>query len=517
MRLSRNTRCLQRGLVLGVALLAAACATNPVTGKKQLSFMSEDQEIRLGQELDAEVRREMGVYEDSKLQQYVEDVGLRLAKQSQRPNLPWHFTIVDSPAINAFALPGGYIYITRGIMPFLDNEAQLAGVLGHEIGHVTARHAAQQYTRASATSIGVLIGSIFVPGVAPFRDLAQTGLGVAFLKFSRNDELQADALGAEYAAAGGWDPAQVPAFLTTLSRVDELSDHSGTPNWLATHPQPENRVARVTTTVQKVRDEGNIGTVERDSYLERIDGMMFGDNPEEGIVRGHHFIHPTLRFAIDFPEGWDITNGEEEVIAQEPGNKVFIVFRAVREPSANTLEQVAQKHMNGAGYKTTEAALTTIDGMDAVVGTYQGSARNIGKVMARGAHLAMAPASLRSSRRVPAGTGAPGSTLSPRATTYFIGGIAPTEVFPNQIGAFNATIRSFRQLSPNEADDVEPNRVGLYTAREGDTWQSIAQRAGKGLVKASTLAIMNDHAADDQPKAGERLKIVVAGAGEPRR
>jgi LysM repeat protein len=155
--------------------------------------------------------------------------------------------------------------------------------------------------------------------------------------------------------------------------------------------------------------------------------------------------------------------------------------------------------------------------LDAVVGTYQGSARNIGKVMARGAHLAMAPASLRSSRRVPAGTGAPGSTLSPRATTYFIGGIAPTEAFPNQIDAFNATIRSFRQLSPNEADDVEPNRVGLYTARQGDTWQSIAQKAGKGLVKASTLAIMNDHAADDQPKAGERLKIVVAGSERPTR
>ena len=437
---------------------------------------------------------------------------MRLAKQSQRPNLPWHFTVVDSPAINAFALPGGYIYITRGIMPFLDNEAQLAGVLGHEIGHVTARHAAQQYTRASAVSFGVLISSIFVPAVRPFSDLAEGGLGVAFLKFSRDDELQADSLGAEYAAAGGWDPAQVPAFLTTLSRVDELSDRNGTPNWLATHPQPENRVARVETTVQKVRADANAGTIERDTYLKHIDGIVFGDNPEDGIVRGHQFIHPTLRFAIDFPEGWEISNGEDEVVAQEPGNKVFVVLRAVREPSASTLEQVAQKHMGGAGYKATEATLTTVNGMDAFVGTYQGNARNIGKVLARGAHISMAPASLRSSRRVPAGAGAPGSTLSPRATTYFIGGIAPTATFPAQLDAFNATIRSFRELSPNEADDVNPNRVDLYTAHEGDTWQSIAQRAGKGLVKASTLAIMNDHAVDDQPKAGERLKIVVAGS-----
>jgi predicted Zn-dependent protease len=512
MGLSRRTRFLSHTFVLALALSAAACATNPVTGKKQLSFMSEDQEIRLGQELDAQVRLEMGVYEDSRLQQYVEEIGMRLAKQSQRPNLPWHFTIVDSPAINAFALPGGYIYITRGIMPFLDNEAQLAGVLGHEIGHVTARHAAQQYTRASATSIGVLIGSIFVPAVRAFGDLAQTGLGVAFLKFSRNDELQADALGAEYAAAGGWDPAQIPAFLTTLSRVDELSDHNGTPNWLATHPQPENRVARVDAAVQKVRADANAGTIERDAYLERINGVVFGDNPEEGIVRGHQFIHPTLRFAIDFPEGWDISNGEEEVVAQEPGNKVFVVLRAVREPSATTLEQVAQKHMSGAGYKATEGTLTTVSGLDAFIGTYQGNARGIGKVMARGAHISTPPASLRTSRRVPAGSGAPGSTLSPRSTTYFIAGIAPTETFPAQLGAFDATIRSFRQLSPNEADDVEPNRVVLYKVREGDTWQSIAQREGKGVAKASTLAIMNDHTVDDQPKAGERLKIVVAAS-----
>ena len=507
-----RTKFLPIGFFLGFTLLATACATNPVTGKKQLSLMSEDQEIRMGEELDGQVRQEMGVYSDSRLQQYVEDVGMRLAKLSQRPNLPWHFTVVDSPAINAFALPGGYIYITRGILPFLDNEAQLAGVLGHEIGHVTARHAAQQYSRASAASLGILISSIFVPGVGSFGQLAESGLGVAFLKFSRNDELQADALGAEYAAAGGWDPAEIPAFLTTLSRVDDLSDHSGTPNWLATHPQPENRVARVSATVQKVRADTNSGTVERDAYLEHIDGIVFGDNPEEGIVRGNQFIHPTLRFAIDFPEAWDITNGEESVIAQEPGNKVFIVLRAVHEPSATTLEQIAQKHMKGSGYKATEGSLTTVDGMDAFVGTYEGSAKNIGKVLARGAHIAMPPATLRSSRRVPAGSGAPGSAISPRSTTYFIGGVAPTEAFPAQLEAFNATIRSFRQLSPNEADDVDPNRVDLYTARDGDTWQSIAQKAGKGLVKATTLAIMNDHAVDEQPKAGERLKIVAAGS-----
>src|SRR5947208_9473527 len=170
-----------------LAVTLAACATNPVTGKRELSLLSEAQEIQIGQAQDAQVRKEMGVYGDRDVQRYISDIGVRLAQVSERPSLPWHFTVVDVPAINAFALPGGYIYITRGIMPFLDNEAQLAGVLGHEIGHVTARHAAQQYTRASATSIGVLIGSIFVPAVGTFGNLAEPALGVAFLKFSRDD------------------------------------------------------------------------------------------------------------------------------------------------------------------------------------------------------------------------------------------------------------------------------------------------------------------------------------------
>src|SRR5205814_9316931 len=175
--------------------LTTSCATNPVTGKRQLALMSEAQEIAAGQQNDAEVRRDMGVYEDRALQEYVSGIGMRLAAISERPNLPWHFTVVDVPAVNAFALPGGYIYITRGILPFLDDESQLAGVLGHEIGHVTARHAVEQYSKATGAQLGLILGSIFVPGGAQLGQAAQTGLGLLFLKNSRDDEAQADRLG----------------------------------------------------------------------------------------------------------------------------------------------------------------------------------------------------------------------------------------------------------------------------------------------------------------------------------
>jgi predicted Zn-dependent protease len=481
---------MKRALAVFVAVLATACATNPVTGKRQISLMSEDQEIQTGRELDAQVRQEMGVYRDEALGKYVEDIGMRLARESQRPHLPWHFTIVDSPAVNAFALPGGYIYITRGILPYLDNEAQLAGVIGHEIGHVAARHSAQQYTRSAGASLGVLIGSIFVPQIRPFGQLAEGGLDVMFLKYSRENELQADALGAEYAAAGGWDPAQVPVFLTTLARIDAVGDRNGVPNWLQTHPQPDNRVARVQTTVDKVRPANNDGrgwTIDRDGYLGKIDGVDFGDNPEDGIVRGNEFLHPSLRFAVKFPLGWDITNGEEQVIAQEPGNKIYMVLETIHE-QGRTLEQVAERHMSGAGYRATDSSATTINGLSAFIATYQGNASGLGKVQSRGAHI-----------------------VSGR-NTYFVGGIAQPEAFARVLADFNETIRSFRELARDEANDVQPNKVGLYTAREGDTWQSIAERVGKGFVKASTLAIMNNHAVDDQPRAGERLKIVVAGS-----
>src|SRR5919198_2059291 len=212
-------------LVFAAAL--TACATNPATGKKQISLMSEEQEIALGQQSDPEVKREMGVYGDSRLQEYVQGIGMKLARASERPNLPWHFTVVDSPAVNAFALPGGYIYITRGILPFLQDEAQLAGVLGHEIGHVTARHASQQYSRATGAQLGLIFSSVLLPQTRPFTQLGESGLGLLMLKYSRDDEAQADSLGVKYVARSGWDPDGIPQMLTTLGRIEETSDNKG--------------------------------------------------------------------------------------------------------------------------------------------------------------------------------------------------------------------------------------------------------------------------------------------------
>jgi predicted Zn-dependent protease len=473
------------------ALIAAAaaigCATNPATGRRQFSLMSEDQEISIGRQQDVEVRREMGVYDDRALQQYVAGVGARLARQSERPTLPWQFTIVDVPAINAFALPGGYVYITRGLLAFLDDEAQLAAVLGHEIGHVTARHAAQQYSKSTGAGFGVLLGSIFIPEMRPFGNLAESGLGVLMLKYSRDDELQADSLGVRYASRAGWNPEAMPRMLTTLSRIEEASDTKGVPNWLATHPAAENRVERVTAAVEEAESSRVAIDSNRDDYARRIDGLVYGDNPDQGVTRGSTFLHRRLRFAVDFPPDWEISNGQTQVVAKRPGINAFVVLQPVSRPVGRTIENVALGSMERAGFRAVEGARTSINGLDAFVGVYQGTIQDLGRVRVRAAHIVH------------------------DRSVYFAAGVAPIDIFDRMDPAFWQSLRTFRPLSRAEAESVRPNRIRTYVARGGDTWQSIAEGAGRGLVKASTLAIMNGHAVTDQPRPGERLKIVVAG------
>ena len=478
----RNSRCLLLAVVVAVG---AACATNPVTGKRQMTLLSEAEEAAIGQQQDAEIRREMGVYDDPALQRYVNDIGQELARASHRPHLPWTFTVVDSPAINAFALPGGYIYVTRGILAYLDDESELAGVLGHEIGHVTARHAAQAYTRQAQASLGLTILSIFVPSTQPFTELGATGLGVLFLKHGREAELEADRLGVEYGSSAGYDPAGVPRFLSTLARVNALSER-GVPNWLSTHPDPGSRVTKAEPVAGKfVSAEAR--KVNRDQYLERIHGMVFGDNPKDGIVRGNEFLHPLLRIAVTFPEGWELTNTEQAVMAQEPGTDHYMVLQQVEQPRGRSVGDAAVAAMRQAGYTVVDGTMQRINGNDAHVGLYRGTATGAGKVLMRAAHVAI------------------GRQL------YVIAGFAPEAEFNLVDREITPAVQTFRQLSVQEAANVRPNRIEFHVVRQGDSWQSIAARQGKGYVNAATLAIMNDREVQVQPQPGDRVKIVVEG------
>jgi predicted Zn-dependent protease len=434
----------------------------------------------------------MGVYDDRALQNYVNDIGQRIARNSHRPNLPWTFTIVDSPAINAFALPGGYVYVTRGILAYLDDESELAGVLGHEIGHVTARHAAQAYTRQAEANLGLTILGIFVPSTQPFSQLSSSGLSVLFLKNGREAELEADRLGVEYGSGAGFDPAGVPRFLATLQRVDAMSDR-GMPNWLSTHPDPGSRVERAQPVAAKF-ESPDAKSVNRDQYLEHIQGLVVGDDVKDGIVRGNEFLHPLLRIGVTFPEGWDLTNAETAVLAQEPGTQHFMVLQEVDRTQlqgfgsqGRSIGDVAIGAMKKAGYSAVDGSLLKINGNDAYVGLYHGTAKDVGKVTMRAAHIAIG-------RQI-----------------YVVAGFAPEKEFEQVDRDIKPALETFRQLTMQEASNVRPNRLDFYIVKQGDSWQSIAARQGKGFVNAATLAIMNDHEVSVQPKPGDRVKIIIAG------
>jgi predicted Zn-dependent protease len=472
--------------LLFAVLCTLACATNPVTGKREFSLMSEAQEIQIGQESDQQIRQEMGLVNDARLQEYVDRIGQQLARVSQRPTLPWHFAVVDVPVVNAFALPGGYIYVTRGILPYLDSEAQLAGVVGHEIGHVTARHAAQQYTRSTTGGLGLAALGIFVPATRPATSMASAGLGVLFLRYGREDELQADRLGVDYGAKAGWQPRGVSEMLQTLGRIDQSApDKRGIPNWLSTHPQPADRVQRIDALVAEAETRQPQWRTEREAYLQAIDGVVFGDDPREGFVRGAEFLHPELRFAVTFPAGWPVNNGRNQVTAKSPNVDHYMLLDVVTKPQGNGVAAIAAADMAQAKFTGVSGSETTINGIPAFAGTWSGVVEDVPVTVSAG-------------------------YLSDGARVYRLIGLAPTASYAQADPMFAKSIRSFRRLNASEAANVQPSRVHLYTARAGDTWQSIAERNGN-LVKPDTLAIMNDHDPADPPRAGERLKIVVAG------
>lgn len=470
-----------------LALVASACATNPATGRRQLMLMSEAEELQLGRQSDAEIRQQMGVYRDPEWQAYVDRVGQRLARAAHRPNLPWTFTIVDEPAVNAFALPGGFVYLTRGILPFLRDESELAAVLGHEIGHVDARHSASAYSRQQLAGAGLALGSIFVPATRPFTGLAGVGLQLAFLGNSREAELEADGLGVGYTSTSGWDPRGMPGLLNTLGRLDEASGSSrGVPNWALTHPPAADWVTKVQEAVAAAAATPGARTTNAAELDRHLDGLVFGDSREKGLVRGSEFIHPVLRFALTFPDGWEVQNSDQQVTARDASRENTAMILQLAKSPSSSVEQTARLSMTDAGFREVEGGRAEVGGQPAYVGTYEGAVNNTAFGV-RAAHVQSG------------------------GQTYFIAGLAPTAGFARITDAVNRSIRSFRQLSTQEAERIQPNRVDFYVARAGDTWDSIAKGPGGGAIKASTLAILNGRDTTTPPKTGERLRIVVSG------
>ncbi|MBI5450261.1 MAG: M48 family metalloprotease [Gammaproteobacteria bacterium] len=330
-------------LVVAMLMLSGltGCQTNPVSGRQDFVLMSEEEEIALGYKSHPEILSQYGgEYHDAALQQYVQQVGERVAVRSHRSELHYRFTVLDSPEVNAFALPGGYVYITRGLMAYLNSEAELAGVLGHEVGHVTARHSVRQISGQRAAGIGYMIGAILVPELQSqaVSDLFTTLSGAISSGYGREHELEADRLGAEYLARSGYDPRAMIDVIGVLKHQEEFErqlakEQQRTPHIyhgvFASHPENDQRLQQVIGAVATASGPSTASAHDnREQYLQHIKGMVYGDGEDNGIVRGQHFYHIPYDIALEAPSGWRVENQPVYLLIRPGDDHGFIQFTA---------------------------------------------------------------------------------------------------------------------------------------------------------------------------------------------
>lgn len=480
-------RRLPAGATALLTLLAfvLSCARNPVTGRRELVLMSEEQEIAMGGEADPQIVAMYGLYEDPELNAYVDRVGKKLAALSHRPNLPWTFRVLDSPVVNAFALPGGYIYVTRGILAYMNDEAQLALVLGHEIGHVTARHSVQQYSRSQLAGLGLGVGTIILPDLAQYGQLAQTAVGLLFLKYGRDDERQSDELGVEYASKGGYDPRAGARFFEVLERMQEDSGQM-LPGWLSTHPDPGQRVDRTLSLGEEaVQEYPQAVRVAENEHKQKLEGTVFGDDPRHGFVEDGWFKHPDLAFRLRFPQGWKVQNTASAVYAGEPQNQAVMQMTLApgQGQDPRTFGRAAAQR---AGARLLEEQSERIHGYDAYLAVLALPTEEGGEMPVLAAFIQR-------------------ETEGP---IFQILGYAAEGLFDRYRAGFLESMRSLQALTDPGDLAVQPNRIGIERLDATLTLGQAVARAGDLPVAPDAIARLNNRETASPLQAGFLLKLV---------
>jgi predicted Zn-dependent protease len=476
---------------IGAAAFAAvslvlACIRNPATGRLQFSLVSESQEISMGQDAAKQIKATMPAYPDAQLQAYVSGIGMRIAKASERPNLPWSFTVLDDSTVNAFALPGGPIFITRGILTYMTSEAELASVLGHEIAHVTARHSAGQMTNQQIAQAGLGVASVASPTAAAVGQAAGAGLQLLFLKYSRDDERQADELGFRYMHQQGYDPRQMAEMFRTLERYTaQAGGGGGAPSWMQTHPDPGDRVKVSEQRVAALGGEDlDALRVDRDAFLAHVNGVVFGDDPRQGFFKGDTFVHPALKFQMTFPKGWKKQNTPTAVAAVSAKQDAMLQL----SPAGNVPpDQALQKFVSQQGIQASAPQPTKLNGLAASQSAFQARTD-------QGAIAGMA------------------AFVSHGGQTLGIVGYAPAEAFPAHEGELRAAIDSFGPLQDRAAENVQPAKVEVVRVpRDMNVAEFNAQFPS--TVPVGVVATINGIDANGTLKGGQQAKRVTGGVG----
>ena len=479
-----------------IFLLFSTCARNPVTGKRDFMLMSEGQEIAMGKQSDPEIKSFFGIYEDDKLQKFIKEKGKAMAAISHRPDLPYEFKVVDSPVVNAFAVPGGYVYFTRGIMAHFNNEAEFAGVLGHEIGHITARHSAKQYSKAMLAQVGLVAGMVISPEFRQFADLANTGVSLLFLKFGRDAENQSDRLGVEYSTKIGFDAQQMAGFFNTLQRMQQMSSGESVPTFMSTHPHPQDRFNNVTQLAERWQNKLKVRTpeVNRESYLRMIDGIIYGEDPKQGYVENNIFYHPVLKFQFPTPQGWTFQNTPSQVQMAQKDGKALMAFRLAQ---GSSLQEAAQKMLSANQLQAVESKEVNLNGYPALAVVADQAAQQ---------QQQQAGGQQTPPIRVLA------YFIQDQKTIYNFLGYATQQDFQAYYPTFNSVINNFRKLSDPDKINREPERVRIKTVARAGTLRQALQQEKMADKRMDELALLNGMELTDQVKKGSLFKVIEGGS-----
>lgn len=482
-------------IILGCLVLLSGCAVNPVTGNRNFTLMSEDDEVRKGWETALEIRKAYRTYDDlPDLQQYVNEIGQKLAKRSHRPQIDYHFTVLDSPQVNAFALPGGHVYITRGILAYLNSEAELAAVLGHEIGHVTARHSVQQYSatavaNVAATMGGILVG-IFVPQAGgQLAQGVQSLLGITgnvlLAGYGRDHELEADRLGAEYLARSDYDPQAMINVIGALKNQElfdiEVAKQEGREprryhGIFATHPDNDTRLQEVVGEATQYTRPGRLDD-RRKTFLRQTEGLVFGDAIDQGVVRANTLQHKELGFSLSFPPGWRIQNKPNEVMAISPDREALMVLSLLDKASGSPAELARERFRLGP---EDVSSMIHNDLPVAIVNSTTEQGKPFKAVI-----------------------------IYHDSKAYLLAGAGETQVaFDRYRSAMTHAIESFRALSDTERKAIKPLEIRTITADQGTRYVELAQDSPLGKNAENHLRLLNGQYPEGEPVSGQIVKIV---------
>ena len=468
-------------VIFGLTVVLLTCAINPVTGKKELMLVTEQDEIALGKQTDEEIAQTYGIYESPDLTGYINRLGQDMSKRTHRPTLEYHFKVLDTPVINAFAVPGGYVYVTRGILSYLNDEAELMGVVGHELGHVNARHTAKQMSQLQLAELGLGVGMILSENFRKYAGLAEFGVSMLFLKFSRDNERQADDLGVEYASKSGYDTNRMAAFFETLERLSPGESESGLPDWFSTHPNPVNRIAAVRNKTLEWRQKLNLAqyAVNRGEYLKTVNGMVYGDDPRQGYVEGNAFYHPVLKFTFNIPAGWEVNNTPSQVQIVSKDQDAVMILSMEDSPSA---EQAADNFVQKTSASVQSKQFLTVNGFqtEKIVTSMvsnEDTLQTMSYFIAKG------------------------------GSVYAFHGIAGYEGFSGYSSTFSRTLGGFRNLADPSRINVKARKLAVQSVPRTGSLRTVLKQFGVQDSELENLAVLNGMQLTENVDGGSLLKI----------